>query len=112
MAADASTAAMCTYLIEARKYGAPTPDLPVSRDGKPKPAPPWIAAALYIVASNPALHPLTARRGVRGALGVVRVTKYGVPQVLVSRWHRPLTRSSQFLLASRLTPVPAPSWPK
>ena len=59
MAADASTAAMCTYLIEARKYGAPTPDLPVSRDGKPKPAPPWIAAALYIVASNPTLHPLT-----------------------------------------------------
>ena len=38
MAADASTAAMCTYLIEARKYGAPTPDLSVSRDGKPKPA--------------------------------------------------------------------------
>ena len=37
MAADASTAAMCTYLIEARKYGAPTPDLPVSRGGSAGP---------------------------------------------------------------------------
>ena len=37
MAADASTAAMCTYLIEARKYGAPTPDLPVSRGGSAAP---------------------------------------------------------------------------
>ena len=47
------------YLQEASQHGAPTPDLPSSREGKPKPAPPWIAAALYWVASNPELQPLT-----------------------------------------------------
>eukprot|EP01043_Picozoa_sp_COSAG02_P004964 COSAG02_NODE_131_length_34710_cov_17.171159_44_plen_229_part_00 len=56
---QSSVLAMETYLLEVSQHGAPTPDLPSSREGKPKPAPPWIAAALYWVASNPILQPLT-----------------------------------------------------
>jgi hypothetical protein len=51
--------AMERYLLEASQHDTPTPDLPSSRELKPKPAPPWIAAALYWVASNPVLQPLT-----------------------------------------------------
>lgn len=64
-----SPAAMEQYLLEVSLHGAPTPDLPSSREGKPKPAPPWIAAALYWVASNPVLQPLTGVSVTEAKLG-------------------------------------------
>ena len=36
-----------------------TLELPTSRDGRPKPAPPWIAASVYYIASQEVLGPLT-----------------------------------------------------